>query len=82
MGPEFEFETVEATDNKCVGKTAKCAWHERWKELGFKEDICSSGHQAWGEGAVESLNPNFSFSLTKNMQRGDSYCEWAIERKK
>ena len=82
MGPEFEFKTVEATDDRCVGKTTKCAWHERWKELGFKEDLCSLGHQGWGDGAVESLNSNFTFSLSKNMQRGESYCEWVIERKK
>jgi hypothetical protein len=82
MGPEFKFETVEATEDRCVGRTTKCAWHERWKELGLKDDICSSGHQGWGDGAVESLNPNFTYSLTKNMIRGDQFCEWIIERKK
>jgi hypothetical protein len=82
MGPEFKFEVVEATEDRCVGKTTKCAWHERWKELGLKDDICSSGHQGWGDGAVESLNPDFTFSLTKNMIRGDQFCEWVIERKK
>jgi hypothetical protein len=82
MGPEFKFEVVEATEDRCVGRTTKCAWHERWKELGLKDDFCSSGHQGWGDGAVESLNPNFTFSLTKNMVRGDQFCEWIIERKK
>jgi hypothetical protein len=24
-----------------VGRTTGCPWHERWKELGFKEDFCS-----------------------------------------
>ena len=82
MGPEFDFEIVEATEDRCVGRANKCPWHERWKEFGFKEDFCNSGHQEWGDGAVESLNPNFTFSLTKNMQRGDPYCEYVIERKK
>ena len=82
MGPEFDFEIVEATEDRCVGRANKCPWHERWKEFGFKEDFCNSGHQGWGDGAVESLNPNFTFSLTKNMQRGDPYCEYVIERKK
>ena len=82
MGPEFKFEVVEATEDRCIGRTTKCAWHERWKELGLKDDFCSAGHQAWGDGAVESLNPNFTFNLTKNMVRGDQYCEWTIERKK
>ena len=82
MGPEFKFEVVEATEDRCVGKTTGCPWHERWKELGLDFDFCSSGHQAWGDGATESLNPNFIFRLTKNMVRGDSTCEWVVERKK
>ena len=82
MGPEFNFEIVEATEDRCVGRTNKCPWHERWKEFGLKEDFCNSGHQGWGDGAVQSLNPNFNFTLTKNMQRGAQFCEWVIERKK
>jgi hypothetical protein len=82
MGPEFKFEVVEATEDKCVGRAIGCPWHERWKELGLDFDFCSSGHQAWGDGAAESLNPNFTFRLTKNIVRGDSCCEWVVERKK
>ena len=82
MGPEFVFEVVEATKDRCVGKTTQCPWHKRWKEQGVDFDTCGVGHQNWGAGAVESLNPNFTFKLTKNMVRGDSHCEWVIERKK
>jgi|SRR6185369_3682294 len=46
------------------------------------DDTCGARHQAWGEGATESLNPNFTFKLTKNMLHGDSHCEWVIERKR
>jgi len=45
-------------------------------------DTCGVGHQAWGDGATESLNPNFTFKLTKNILHGDSHCEWVVERKK
>jgi hypothetical protein len=31
MGPEFVFEVVEATKDRCVGKTTQCPWHKRWK---------------------------------------------------
>jgi hypothetical protein len=82
MGPEFVFEVVEATEDRCVGKTTECPWHKRWKEQGLAMDTCSVGHQRWGDGAVESLNPDFTFRLTKNMVRGDSHCEWIVERKK
>lgn len=82
MGPEFVFETGEATEDRCVGTTTQCPWHKRWKEQGIDFDTCGAGHQSWGDGAVESLNPNFTFKLTKNMVRGDSHCEWVVERKK
>jgi hypothetical protein len=50
------------------GKDYWLSWHKRWKELGLDFDFfCSSGHQTWGDGAAESLNPNFTFRLTKNM---------------
>ena len=82
MGPEFEFEVTEASPDRCVGKTTQCPWHKRWKEQGLDMDTCGAGHQNWGDGAVESLNPDFTFTLTKNMVRGDSHCEWVVERKK
>jgi len=82
MGPEFVFEVSEASKDRCVGKTTQCPWHKRWKEKGLDFDICSAGHQAWGDGAAEKLNPKFTFRLTKNMVRGDSHCEWVVERKK
>lgn len=82
MGPEFQFQIVESTKDRCVGKTTECPWHKRWKEQGLDMDTCGAGHQAWGEGATESLNPNFTFKLTKNMLHGDSHCEWVVERKK
>lgn len=82
MGPEFQFNIVESTNDRCVGTTTECPWHKRWKEQGLEMDTCGAGHQAWGEGAMEALNPNFTFKLTKNMLRGDAHCEWVIERKK
>ena len=82
MGPEFVFEIVESSKDRCVGKTTQCPWHKRWKEQGIDFDTCGTGHQNWGDGDVESLNPNFTFKLTKNMLHGDSHCEWVVERKK
>ncbi len=82
MGPEFVFEVVETSKDRCVGRTTQCPWHKRWKEQGVAFDTCGVGHQKWGEGAVESLNPNLTFKLTKNMLHGDPHCEWVVERKK
>ena len=82
MGPEFQFNIVESTPDRCVGTTTECPWHKRWKEQGLEMDPCGAGHQAWGDGATQSLNPDFTFKLTKNMTRGDAHCEWVVERKK
>jgi hypothetical protein len=82
MGPEFQFQIVESASDRCVGTTTECPWHKRWKEQGLDMDTCGAGHQAWGDGAVEALNPAFSFRLTKNMLHGDPHCEWVVERKK
>ncbi|TMP95941.1 MAG: hypothetical protein E6L09_15735, partial [Verrucomicrobia bacterium] len=40
MGPEFVFEVVEATKDRCVGKTTQCPWHKRWKEQGLDINTC------------------------------------------
>ena len=82
MGPEWEFEVVEATSNRCVTRWLKCPWYERCKEQGITLDLCSDGHPKWGNGVLESLNPDFAHSMPKAMPRGDSYCEVIIERKK
>lgn len=81
MGPEFAWEVTESTDTKCVCKTNKCAWHERAKEQGVEQDFCSVAHQKWGEGALKALGDKFTHRVTKNMQRGDEYCEYVIEKK-
>ena len=82
MGPELAFEVVEASDDRCVVRTTECPWHKRWKEQGLDFNTCGVGHQRWGEGATEALNPDFAFTLTKNMVDGDAHCEWVVERKK
>lgn len=81
MGPEFAWEVTESSDTKCICKTTKCPWHERAKEQGIEHDFCTVAHQKWGEGAVGSLGGEFTHSITKNMQCGDEYCEYVIERK-
>ncbi len=80
MGPEFEMEEIESSETRYVGRTVKCPWHERSKEMGGPLN-CDVGHQKWGEGVISALNPDFSFKLSENIPKGDSYCEWIIEKK-
>lgn len=81
LGTECEMEVIEASKARCVTRLTKCAWHERCKNLGLTWDLCSAGHQSMGEGAVKELNDDYTFKLTRNMVRGDSCCEYVIERK-
>lgn len=81
MGPEFKFETVEATPEKAVLRCTGCPWWNRQKELGIS-DICSVADPAWCNGLTKSLNPRVTITLTKAMPRGDSYCEWVYELQK
>ena len=56
MVPEFVFEIVEASEDRCVGKTTHCPWHKRWKEQGLDMDTCGAGHQRWGDGDACNAN--------------------------
>ena len=80
LGPEFKTENVESSKNKAVVKLTMCPWHERAKEMNTTP-LCEAGHLKWGESALKSLNPDFTYSITKSIARGDSYCEMVIERK-
>ena len=43
MWPEFKFQILEATNDRCVGKTTEGPWHKRWKEQGLDMDTCGAG---------------------------------------
>lgn len=82
MGPEFKFETVEATAEKAVIRLTGGPWWNRFKELGISEDVCSVPCAAFWDALTKSLNPKLTVSLTKAMPRGDSYCEWVLQLQK
>lgn len=82
MGPEYEFETVESTEQKAVIRTTVCPWWNRFKERGTSEAFCPDADLAWCDAIGKSLNPKMTVSLTKAMPRGDSYCEWVWELQK
>ena len=83
-GPEMEMEIVKATPERAIVRCTKCAWWERYKELGFSAEltVCDAGHQAYTEVGFSVINPKLTYNLTKAMPRGDSYCESIIEFKK
>jgi hypothetical protein len=82
MGPEFKFETVEATGEKAVIRLTEGPWWNRFKELGISEDLCSFACAAFWDAFAKSLNPKLTVSLTKAMPRGDPHCEWVLQLQK
>lgn len=82
LGPEFEFEIVEAKADKAVYRWTKCAWWNRMKEMGISADLCSAADPAYNNGFAQSLNPNVTASLTKAMPLGDPYCELVFKLQK
>ena len=82
MGPEFEFEIVEAKRERAVSRWTGCAWWKRQKELGVSGELCYTGCPAYQNGFAKSLNPKLTASLTKAMPKGDPYCEYVYELQK
>jgi hypothetical protein len=82
-GPEGEFELLEATSERAVVRWTQCGWWERYKEFEIDPglSICKAAHPIWGDVGLKAINPKFTFKHTKQLPRGDSYCEAIIEFK-
>ena len=82
MGPEFECEVVEESEERAVYRWTSCPYWNRAQELGISDDLCSVGDPAYCNGLAKALNPNISATLAKSMPRGDQYCELVLTLQK
>jgi hypothetical protein len=82
-GPEQAFKIVEATPERVVSRTIKCAFMERYKELEVDPALstCPGGDQAWGKEGLKAIDPKITYKITKAMPWGDPYCEFVYEFK-
>ena len=84
-GPEQKFELVEATPERVVLRTTRCAWWERYKELFpviYPElTTCVECCKANFEAGLKAINPKITYKLTKVIGWGDPYCECVFEFK-
>ena len=83
MGPEYEYEVLEASSKRFVGRTTKCAWNEMFNELEVPQGlrggcvVCT----IWvGEG-IKAVNSKVTAKRIKSIYEGDPYCEWVTEYK-
>ena len=83
MGPESQYEIVEATRERVVLKRAQCVWLERMNDFEVDAELmtCPPAHQANSEEGLKAVNPKITVKLTKAMPWGDPYCEDVIEFK-
>ncbi|KAF5417495.1 MAG: hypothetical protein C5S49_03305 [Candidatus Methanogaster sp.] len=81
-GPEFEFGTVEGTEDRAVVKVTGCAVLNRALEMGLDPTVvCLAACQTLCKSTIENLNPKYTQRFTSNMCADDPYCEGVIELK-
>lgn len=83
QGPEQEWEYAEKTPERAICRTTRCTWMERYKdyEVDYTLIPCVRGCPAWFERAFKAINPKLNYKATKQMPRGDPYCEHIYEFK-
>ena len=82
MGPEYQIEVVEASEDRTVMKISECAFWNRMGEFGISKDLLSAGDNAFAKSFMETLNPKVTMKHGKRMHLGASHCEWIFETKK
>jgi hypothetical protein len=82
MGPEYNIEQIEASEDRTVMKITQCPWKNRMNELGISHDLLSACDVAFWDHFTKNINPNVTMRHGKQMHRGDPYCEWIFETKK
>ena len=79
FGPEFEWETIEESENRAVDRIISCPFldvaRELWVEAGF------GSCQAYCKSAAESMNPACTHRFAGAMCRCNPYCETVVEPK-
>ena len=68
---------IESTKTEVRTEFFKCPWQDALQALGVPKEwrFCNSGHAAFTETMLKTINPDISYELTKNMPTGDDVCE-------
>lgn len=58
----------------------KCPWHEACESIGIPDEwkFCPTGHAAYSESMLQSINPLASFDIPKCMPNGDDLCSMVV----
>ena len=84
----YDFDVVEESEERMVLRLLTCPWIEdcedKWTELPrefYEVTVCGPGCIDWLELMVKKVDPDLVTTLTKNVRKGDPYCEYTVERK-
>jgi hypothetical protein len=81
LGPEFEYQVVEETDETLRFRVTRCPLAARMRELGAGE-IGLAYYCAYDYGFCQGLNPDIVFERTKTLMSGDDCCNHGYVLKK
>jgi len=83
LGPELQGEVKVAKDRDCAEIViSSCPMCSRAVEMGLDPHTNCAPCRAYGESAVESLNPAYGIAHRSGMCVGDEHCEIRIEPKR
>lgn len=71
---KIEGEPTEVSSNRVVKKITKCPLQD------LPVDFCLA-YQGVVDGIIEGINPEYKWTLTKFIPRGDPFCEWIVQKK-
>lgn len=84
MGPELDFELVEAKKDRSVIRIYRCPWHQIMIETGL-QSFCEPHHEVhetFCRSMVKALNPDMTFRFTQHTSAHSlPYCEEVVEFK-
>lgn len=68
---------MEAEESEGKTTFTKCPWQDAAEALALPREwrLCPSGHAAFTETMLKTLNPGITFRLTRSMPDGDASCE-------
>jgi predicted ArsR family transcriptional regulator len=70
----IEGEPTEVTADRVVKEVTKCPFQS------LPVDFCMA-YQPVVDGIIEAINPEYRWSITKLIPRGDPVCQWILEKK-
>ena len=81
FGPKFETRFIEGYPEEAVIRLTECAMFREKCAHGISPSQVNMVCTAYLQHAIESLNPEFTLTMSRSRCSGDEFCEMIIERR-